>query len=439
MLGGGNFATQNKVLSGSYINFISLANASATLSERGVATMPLVLDWGKEGEIFTVTKEDFQKNSLKIFGYSYTDDKLKSLRDLFLNVSTFYGYRLNSNGDVATCDLGSAKYSGVRGNDLTIVVEINADDESFFDVKTLLGTVEADSQRVAIYGDLVDNDYVKFDKVLGTLEETAGMVLTGGTNGEVDGTSHQNYLDKIEGYSYNVMGVDVTDDVTKALYTSFNRRMRDEVGAKFQLVLHRFNADYEGVISVENEVLDYNEANGENISSLVYWVVGAEASCEVNKSLLNKVYNGEFSVNTDYTQSQLIDLINNGKFAFHNVGDDVRVLSDINTLVNITLDKGDIFKENQTVRVCDQIANDIATLFNTKYLGIIPNDNAGRVSLWSDIVNHHKQLQSIRAIENFDSDNITVEQGDTKKAVVVTDLITIVNAMGQLYMTVKVE
>ena len=46
-LGGGTFVTQNKKLPGSYINFVSAAKASATLSERGYATMPLELDWGR--------------------------------------------------------------------------------------------------------------------------------------------------------------------------------------------------------------------------------------------------------------------------------------------------------------------------------------------------------------------------------------------------------
>lgn len=31
-----------------------------------------------------------------------------------------------------------------------------------------------------------------------------------------------------------------------------------------------------------------------------------------------------------------------------------------------------------------------------------------------------------------------VDQGDTKKSVVVSDLVTVVNAMGRLYMTVTV-
>ena len=69
-LGGGIWAVQNKVLPGTYINFSSVAKASATLSDRGYAAMPLMLDWGPDSTVFTVTSGDFQKNSLKIFGHS---------------------------------------------------------------------------------------------------------------------------------------------------------------------------------------------------------------------------------------------------------------------------------------------------------------------------------------------------------------------------------
>ena len=48
-------------------------------------------------------------------------------------------------------------------------------------------------------------------------------------------------------------------------------------------------------------------------------------------------------------------------------------------------------------------------------------------------------MQTIRAIEDFSGDSVTVEKGDSKKSVVVTDAITPVNAMEQLYMTVYVS
>ena len=94
-LGGGTFTSQNKVLPGAYINFISLASASASLSDRGIAAMALELDWGIDGSVFEITSGDFQKNSLKLLGYDYSSDKLKGLRDLFKNARTLYAYRLN--------------------------------------------------------------------------------------------------------------------------------------------------------------------------------------------------------------------------------------------------------------------------------------------------------------------------------------------------------
>lgn len=433
-LGGGTFVTQNKKLPGTYINFISAASASATLSERGIATMPLELDWGIDGEVFEVTNGDFQKNSMKIFGYDYTHEKMKGLRDLFLNTKTLYAYKLTSGGTKASNTFAEALRSGVRGNDIKIVIQKNADDTTKFDVKTMLDTVIVDEQTVAAAGNLVANEFVKF-KGTATLAVTAATPLAGGTNGTVNGTAYQNYLDKIESYTYNTMGVVVTDDTTRGLFNSFVKRLRDEMGIKFQLVLYKVNsADYYGTINVKNKVTD----TGWSEASLVYWVTGVSAGCEVNKSNQNKKYNGEFTVDTDYTQSELSQAIDAGEFTLHKVGSDVRVLEDINSMVTTSDTQGDIFKDNQTIRVMDQIANDIAVLFNTKYLGVVPNDAAGRTSLWSDVVKHHEQLEEIRAIENFADSDVTVAQGNTKKSVVVTDAVTVVNAMGKLYMTVTV-
>ncbi len=433
-LGGGTFVTQNKELPGAYINFISAASASAALSERGITTMPLELDWGRDGEVFEVTNGDFQKNSLKIFGYDYTHDKLKGLRDLFLNAQTLYAYKLTSGGKKASNDLAEALYTGVRGNDLKITVQVNADDETLFDVKTVLGTAVVDEQTVATAANLTANDFVKF-KASATLAVTVSSPLFGGENGTVDGTAYQDYLDKIESYTYNTMGVVVTDETTKGLFASFVKRLRDEMGVKFQLVLYNKAADYYGTVSVKNKVLD----DGWSEASLVYWVTGVSAGCAVNRSNQNKIYNGEFTVDANYTQNDLKKAIKAGEFTLHKVGSDIRVLEDINTMVTVSDTQGDIFKDNQTVRVIDQIGNDIAVLFRTKYLGVVPNDAAGRISLWSDIVAHHRELEKMRAIEGFSDSDVTVEPGDTKKSVVVSDFVTIVNAMGKLYMTVTVS
>lgn len=433
-LGGGTFTAQNKTLPGAYINFVSRSKANSNLSERGIVTMPLILDWGAENEVIKVTNSDFQKNAIKLFGYEYSHEKMKGLRDLFLNAQTLYAYRLNGNGEKATCDYATAKYSGVRGNNIKIIIQKNVDDDKKYDVKTFLDTSIFDTQTVSNASELVDNDYVVFKKEA-TLEVTAGVSLTGGTNSEVNGTSYQNYLDKIETYSFNVMGIATTEDTIKQLAVAFCKRMRDEVGGKFQVVLHNIEADYEGIINVANDVTADDNFDK---SSIVYFMTGIEANCAINKTCLNKIYNGEFEVIADYTQTQLEDAIKTGKLVLHKVGSDIRILEDINLLVTMSETKGDDFKKNQTIRVIDQIANDIATIFNTKYLGNVPNDESGRISLWADIVKHHEQLQAIRAIEGFSDSDVTIEAGETKTSVLVNDNIKTINAMSQLYMTVKV-
>lgn len=432
-LGGGSFTTQNKELPGAYINFVSMASASATLSERGIATMPLEMDWGVEDDVFEVSGEDFKKNAQKIFGYAYEHEKLKGLRDLFIGTKTLYAYRLNGGGAKATNTFATANYTGTRGNDLKIVIQANADDESKYDVITYLGTVAVDTQTVASAADLDVNDYVTF-KTDATLEVTASTPLTGGENGTVDGTAYQTYLDKIEAYTYNTMGVVTTDVTTIKLFNAFNKRLRDEMGIKFQLVTYQNAADYMGIISVKNKVTD----EGWSEASLVYWVTGIQAGCEVNKSCQNKKYDGEFTVDVSYTQNQLKQSIKDGEFVLHRVNSDIRVLDDINTMVTITDTCGDVFKDNQTIRVIDQLGNDDAVLFNTKYLGVVPNNASGRTSLWSDLVKIRQNLQDMGAIENFADSDVTIAQGDTKKAIVVTSSVEVVNAMGKLYMTVTV-
>lgn len=423
--GGGTFTTQNKVLPGSYLNFISAGKATAALSDRGIVAIGMELDWGTDGKIIQITTEDILKHSLKLLGYEYTHEKMKPMRDLFKHATVVYLYRLNS-GEKASCDYATAKCSGIRGNAIKLVIAANVEDEKRWDVKTYFGEQLVDEQIGVTTADLKDNDFVNFKPDI-TLTATAGINLTGGTNQVVTGTQHQTFLSFIESESFHVLGCTAEDEATKELYIAFTKRLREEMGIKFQTVLYNQAADFEGVISVKNS------------AELVYWVTGAQAGCAVNQSLTNREYNGEYEITTRYTQNELVQSIQKGEFVFHKVGDTYRVLTDINSLVTTTMEKGEDFKSNQTVRVLDQIGNDIAVLFQKKYLGKIPNDESGRTLLWSDLVTYFGELQRLRAIEAFSSDAVVVSMGESKKSVVVESSITPVNAMEQLYMTVVVE
>lgn len=425
-LGGGIFLTQNKILPGSYINFISKAVPTASLTDRGVAAMAFDLDWGKENEVYEVVESDLIHDSLKLFGYDYASDKIAGIKDIFKNSTKLYMYRLSSGGTKAKNDYVTAKYGGIRGNDLKLVVTANVDVPENFDVTVYLESRVVVSQTIASVDDFADNEWVTWNKGA-ELTLTAGIPLTGGTNGTVDATSHQTFIDKIESYpSVNAIGYAGNDSAIKALYVAWVKYMREQVGVKLQAVVFGYPADSEAVVNVKNS------------ADLVYWATGVIAGTAVNESATNKRYDGEFAVNTDYTQSQLEGCIKNGEWVLHKVGDEIHVLMDINSLTTTTVDKGVIFQDNQTIRIIDQIAMATASVFNSKYLGHVPNDDDGRLSLWGDLCKIHQDLQKIRALENFVDTDITVERGDDKHNVVVNESITVINTMVKLYMTVVV-
>ena len=430
-LGGGTFTNYNKVLPGTYVNFISLAGASGEVADRGVAAIADSFSWGPEGEMFTLSAEEFMKNSVKYFGCSYMADEVLSVREVFLNASKVHVFRLGKSTK-AKNSLGEAKYGGTRGNMIKIRVAKNIDRPELFDVTTYFSNSAKDVQTVASADKLADNDFVVFKKS-GQLSVNAGEVMTGGGDATVKGEDYQAFLDAAENVSFNTLGAATTDNDVNALIAAFTKRMRDERGVKFQSVLYNCEADDMGVINVDTT------ASGKNAAALVWFVTGASAGCAVNKSLLNKKYNGSLGISKTYTQSELEDAMKNGKFVLHKTDDEYRVLVDINSLVTTNFECGDIFKENQTVRVIDQIAIDDANLFKTKYLGVVPNDEAGRLSLWNDITEHRKTLEKMRAIENFNENDVVVTRGEKKTAVVIEEKICPVNSMAQLYITTTVE
>jgi hypothetical protein len=257
-----------------------------------------------------------------------------------------------------------------------------------------------------------------------------------------DGATLAAGLTALEAYEFNIIvntsseASDATAIVTRV------KNWRDNLGKKCQAVVynHAVEGDLNTIatINVASKVI-VGDSSVYTESGLVYWVAGAMAGCAVNKACTNMLYDGELTVEVAYSQSELQAALDAGKVVFHLVYGEVRMLEDVNSLVTPEADQNEDFKYNQTIRVIDQIANDIAYLFNTKYLGKIQNNASGRISLWNDIVSHHKQLEVMGAIEGFASEHVVVQMGDTIRSVVVQDTITVTGTMSQLFMTVVIE
>jgi hypothetical protein len=457
-LGGGTFTSTNKLLPGSYIKFVSAGDTVSVVGERGAVAIVLPLDWNINNDVIEVTAEDFTTKCLSIFGYNYDSDKMKGMRDLFKNAKKVFIYNANAGGAKATDGTyATAKYSGVVGNAIQIVIEANPNVENGFDFKTFVATKIGDGeydgyqlvdmQTVTKADDLVPNDFVDW-KSFTMPSQTTTVTLTGGSNGTT-ASSHQEALNAFQHYSFNTLCAYTTTLVSE--YLAYVETMRNSYGKNFRLVVYnQSNVDTEvneAVINVctpAKTSADDSSITNTEAHALLYWVAGADAGIALNKSLTNKKYDGEFApkITSNETQAVLETYLADGKFVFHKVGADIRVLDDINSFVVSTADKAkDIFGVCQTIRILDQAATDNATLFNTKYLGNVPNDVMGRTAYWNELVTYYKTLASMGAIEDVDPNNDIVVSAvpDNKRAVKVDVVLTPINTMAQVYMTVFVQ
>lgn len=443
-IGGGTFTTQNKILPGAYINFVALGSV-AKMGTRGVVALPLELNWGPEGKVFSMQSEDFNKTALDVFGYDPTDPALLLVREALKRARTLLIYRVNSGGDKASAEVGGltvkAIYGGTRGNAIRVAVLANADDATKVDVVTYLDGTVMDSQTVVKAtgaADLVANKYVTFTPGEEALEIDVATALTGGTNGTVNGGAHTAALNAFEAEGFNVIGYPGTDETVKSLYATFVKRLRDDEGKKVVGVLYSYKGDHIGLIDVKNGVV---LTDGTTVPGhlAVAWVAGASAGAEVNESLTETAYDDAVDVDIKYTKSQYEAAIQAGEFVFYADSGKARVLTDINSLTTFGNGVSEDWTSNRVIRVLDGWANDVARIFGRSYIGQVTNSDTGRQLFKADLVALALQYQEIDAISDFASEDIEVQQGNGKRDVAVASALKPNDSMEKLYMTTVVN
>lgn len=423
-----NAELQDQVLPGTYVSFVSTGSVHASMSERGVSALGLPLQWGAENELIVIDGEKASEQCPAYLGYPLSSPQMLAVREALRHATTLYLYRTDTGGTAAENALAQAKCTGSRGNALCISVscEQQTGGREIYTVQTLLEGVAVHTQHVQSPEQLKDNRYVTF---LPQEQLAAGVhPLQGGGDGSDSLQGHTAFMQVLESYCPNTVGYAGTNEDIRAAYVDFAKHMREDLGAKCQVVLYRCAADYEGVVSV------YNAVQGEEEGALVFWITGVCAGEAVNASSVNRIYDGELTPDAMLSYRECLNAAQAGHMVLHRIADSIRIRNDVNSLVTFTEEKGKMFSSNQTIRVLDQIANDIGILFRDKYLGVCPNDVAGRYSLWTDIVKHHRALCDMRAIEDFEDGDIIVRQGQEPGAVLIYDAITVVNAMTKLYM-----
>lgn len=445
-MAGGTWATQNKVRPGVYIRFKSGTGLGLTVGDRGVVAICEPMSWGPVGQVMTV---DNGADTTPYCGYPITDPGAMFLREIFKGTNRTAApqqvllYRpAADSARAATGTIGTmtvtALYTGTRGNDITVVVTEDADDEDTFTVSTVVDGAIVDTQTGANISDLVANDWVTFSGK-GAITASTGQALSGGSDGTVQAAAYATFLTTIEAYDFDILIYDGSDSATLTAMQSFVERMANENGQYCQLVAAEMtNPNSRFVINNETGVTlsDGTELTAQQVC---WWLGGAQAGAQYNQSLTYAAYPDAVTVSPVLTNSQVVAAINAGQFTLFAEDNVVKVETDINSLVTYTQDIGKVYRKNRVIRLCNSIANDIYKQFSDNFIGVVDNDDTGRMQFRTAIVGYMTTLQNARAIQNFTAEDVEVFPGDDVDSIVVNVAIQAVDSVEKIYMTVTVS
>ena len=445
-MAGGTWVSQNKVLPGVYINVKSQPNASANVGDKGVVAIAKALSWGAPGEVVEITPG---QDVTPYIGYPVTAIQGQFLREMMRGTDVTAGptkillYRYPGTGGVqATATIGdltaTARYNGVRGNDITIIVTADPDTEGQFTVQTIVDGTEVDAQDGATVADLAANAWVTFSGT-GDLTATAGTSLTGGIDPTTSAADDAAFLTAIEPYTFDIIAYDGTGSTVVDAYVAFVKRMNEAIGRKCQLVV--------GGVTGQNTKYVISAVNGVSLSdgttltpqNLVWWLAGAEAGALYYQSLTYAQYPTAVSASPKLSDAQVAAAIAAGQIAMIDDFGIVRICSDINSKTTTTPTEGAEFKKNRVMRVIMQFCNDVYENFANNFIGKVDNNDAGRNLLRAWIIGYLNEMMANSGIQNFTAEDVEVLPGNAIDSVLINVAIQPIDSVEKIYVTVTVD
>lgn len=419
------------------------------MGSRGIVAIAEPLSWGPTG----VVQEIIPGEDLRPYiGYDITNEKAMFLREMMKGSDTTAGpsnillYRpAGASGVKATATIGAltvtALYTGVRGNDISIIIQEQVDSEGTYDVSTVIDGNVVDEQSITDLSQLIANSWVGFSGTGTEITETAGTPLTTGADPSVSSTDYANFLTAIEPYQFNILVYDGTDTATIQAIAQFVERISNNVGQKCQAVMAgetAANCNSEFVIAVNNGV-KLDDGTELTAQQATWWVGGAEAGALYYQSLTYAQYPNAVEANPKLTDAQAETAVQDGYLCFIDNFGTVKVCTDINSLTTFTVDKGQEFSKNRVMRVLMQFCNDVYEHFSNYYIGKVDNNDSGRNLLKAWIVEYLNGMQANNGIQNFTAEDVTVSAGDSVDAVVIDVVLQPVDSVEKIYMTVTVS
>lgn len=221
---------------------------------------------------------------------------------------------------------------------------------------------------------------------------------------------------------------------------AFVKRLAEQAGRYSQLVTSGAqNADSPYVINTNSGVV-LEDGVQLAANETVWWLAGAEAGAQYYQSLTYAAYPGAADVSTRQTDGQIEAELKAGNIVLTREFGNVRIETDINTMITYTQDMGRVFRKNTTLRVCSSLANDIYREFSLNYLGKVKNNEEGRGLFKAAVLGYLKTIYDRGALgERPVGDDITVERGDEPDSIVIAIALRIGDAVEKVYLTVFVS
>lgn len=427
----------------------SQGSVNANVGSRGVVAIAEPLSWGPSGVVQTIIPgEDLRP----YIGYDVTSPKAMFLREMMKGSDTTAGpmkillYRpAGTGGAKATATIGqltaTALYEGERGNDITVIVQEQVDNEGTYDVSTVVDGSVVDKQSITDLSKLSANTWVTFSGTGTTIQDTAGQALSGGEDPTASSSDYANFLIAIEPYQFDVLVYDGTDSTTIQAIAQFVERVSQNVGQKCQAVMageNAANSNSEFVIAVNNGVI-LDDGTELTAQQSTWWVGGAEAGAMYYQSLTYAQYPDAVEANPKLTDTQAATAVQSGYLCFIDTFGTVKVCTDINSLTTYTTDKGQEFSKNRVMRVLMQFCNDTYEQFSNYFIGKVDNNDTGRNLLKGWIVGYLNEMQANNGIQNFTAEDVAVSAGNSIDSVVIDVAIQPVDSIEKIYMTVTVS
>lgn len=447
---GGIFKQENKVRTGPYYRFTGGRGERDLLGTFGVAALPLPLDWGAADTLLSIDADSSTLEFMQKFGRAKVD--LLPIRECLKQALTLHVYRVNADGAKAALDMtpqpviATAKYTGVRGDDVAVQITEDIDNPGTYVVTTYVDAMEQYRQSGVVNGeDIQANDWVDFSGA-GPITAAAGGQLTGGTNGTATVNDYNKFLVKLETLAFNAFGLPSNDVLLKPMFVEATRRYNEELGLLVQCFMPDYKqAAYEAVTSLQNGVV-LVDGTVIDKAMAVCWYTGASAAADEAKALTYTAYDDALYPDVEFNNLQVINETNTGGVVFIPMtdayGNDTAVVeTDINTFVRTSADKPEDWKKNRVVRALYTLVRRMMRTFSLYYAGKEHNSLPGRMNYKGDVVTIMKHMTEKQAFRpDFDPlVDLVVEQGEKRDAVRTFIGVTPIDAMEKMYITVEVR